>query len=79
MQEVEPPFRPPGARKTAETARFGPPAGTEILIVLPLGIVRIDEKKARYGPFFAGASRRASRAGWTTNIAILANIFVLYA
>ena len=27
VQEVKPPFRPPGARKTAETARFGPPAG----------------------------------------------------
>ena len=27
--------------------------GTEILVVLPLGIIRIDEKTARYGPFFA--------------------------
>ena len=27
--------------------------GTEISLVLPLGIVRIDEKTARYGPFFA--------------------------
>ena len=27
MPEVEPPFRPPGSRKTGETARFGPPAG----------------------------------------------------
>ena len=26
---------------------------TEISLVLPLGIVRIDEKTARYGPFFA--------------------------
>ena len=27
IPEVNAPFRPPGARKTAETARFGPPAG----------------------------------------------------
>ena len=27
--------------------------GTEISLVLPRGIVRIDEKTARYGPFFA--------------------------
>ena len=27
MQEVSFPFWPPGARKTAKTARFGPPAG----------------------------------------------------
>ena len=27
VQEVNVPFRPPGAQKTAETARFGPPAG----------------------------------------------------
>merc|ERR1711894_382052 len=26
---------------------------SEISLVLPLGIVRIDEKTARYGPFFA--------------------------
>ena len=27
--------------------------GTKISVVLPLGIIRIDEKTARYGPFFA--------------------------
>merc|ERR1712020_387746 len=27
LTKVNAPFRPPGARKTAETARFGPPAG----------------------------------------------------
>ena len=70
------PFRPPGAQKTAKTTRFGPSAvnridgcdGTEISVVLPLEIIRIGGKTARYGPFFCRKSvftRRQVRAGGT--------------
>ena len=40
-------------RATSGKNRIDGCDGTEISVVLPLGIIRIDEKTARYGPFFA--------------------------
>ena len=42
------PFRATGGKNRIDGCD-----GTEISVVLPLGIIRIDEKTARYGPFFA--------------------------
>ena len=52
LQEVKPLYWLPGAQKTAKTACFGPSTGKtklmaaktpKILVVLPLGIIWIDE------------------------------------
>merc|ERR1712055_1204390 len=42
------PFRATGGKNRIDGCD-----GTEISVVLPLGIIRIDKKTARYGPFFA--------------------------
>ena len=60
MPKVYVPFRPPGARKTAETARFGWAAGKIELTAAsapkfrssdPLESSGLMEKRPRYGPF----------------------------
>ena len=60
VPKVSFPFRPPGARKTAETARFGRAAGKIELTAAsapkfrssdPLESSGLMEKRPRYGPF----------------------------
>ena len=62
LQKVDGPFRPPGARKTAETAHFGPSSGkTESTPATapkfrsfhPLEFFGSIHKRPSYGPFFA--------------------------